>query len=112
MKRTATKDEYPALAAESDIVVSVYLVGHGLEHTQKKEGANVTYLNAKGEVLYYAKYISDVYGYEIRSATRKTGYCRAMLHSSTIETKRHEPPIVPAAAVYMARAREAFERIQ
>lgn len=114
MRRQKTNkplDEHPALASEQDIVVTVSLCGHGMKYVSKREDADTVYIDKSGRES-YSKRVSNVYGYEIRSATRMTGACRKLLHHDTLETKLDESPVVPFGAIYAARAREAFERIQ
>lgn len=110
-KPSKVSEEHPALASEQEIVVTVSLCGHGMKYVSKREDADTVYIDKSGRES-YSKRVSNVYGYEIRSAARIAGACRKLLHQDTLETKLDESPIVPAGAVYAARAREAFERIQ
>jgi hypothetical protein len=98
-----------SIADTSAVVVSIFLCGHGVVPTKNRAEANIISLNREGKEIGYQKYISNLYGYEIRSRTRKTGACHAMLYSGQIETKLDELPIVPPAAIYAARAFEWHE---
>lgn len=107
MAKRDTKKQPPEF---QHVTVAVYRPGLEMVSCDLNDPRATTFgLNKAGERCSAQRPIANVFAVEIRSATRKTGACYQKLHDEVWSQPLGEAPVVPANALFIAKAFELAE---